>query len=656
MKKNKMKKISLYVSYHNKCDLIKTKYFKPIQVGAAFNSVLFPQELNDANGENISLKNKSFCELTAQYWVWKHDLTSDYIGFCHYRRHFIFNPENTKKTDIYGVIPYEKIDENYLTDIGYSDQLLEKFLNNVDIVIPEKWDVRNHYAQNNLDQYKRGDNLDINDYYTCLDIIKEKYPEYDESIINYNISTHGYYTNMFIMKRKIFEHYSQWLFDILFELEKRISLENRDLQEYRVFGYISEWLLGIYITQLRATQKLNIVECTRTFVHNTNTGAYPLSSKEHALITHKDDDFIKKTLVHYKKIIPIVTTFNDNYTLTGAALIQSIIENSDSTCFYDIYILEGALSEITKFNFQFMFRNLKNFRLNIINLDHYFKDKELNLHAHFSKEICYRILIPTILPQYSKVVYLDADMVVNKDIQHLYDIDIKQKSIAAVKDYVMNGFIKFKTICRDTCGVLTAEEYLKQYLGMRNPYNYIQSGTLILNTEKIRKTKIDQLILNDICTKVYWFPDQDLINKHFEDDIFYLDMHWNVLHGNGNVDSFFRKLPVTIMENYFNARKNPWIIHFAGDQKPWLDPTADFAPIFFYYLRNTPWKNYKAYTLNTQQSNIQPNIEHKIEQIYVNQNITIRQILKPFVNRFLPLGTRRRNFMYKLYIMAGKRL
>lgn len=646
-----MKNISLYVSYHNKCDLIKTQYFKPIQVGTKYNSALFPSELNDATEENISIKNKSFCELTAQYWVWKNDLTSEYIGFCHYRRHFVFNPENKTESDIYGVIPFEKMDDHYLKDIGYSDISLENFLKNVDVVIPEKWDVRNLYAKNNLDQYKQGQNLDINDYYTCLAILNEKYPEYNETANNYNRSVYGYYTNMFIMKREIFLHYSQWLFDILFELEKRIDLSKRDLQEYRVFGYISEWLFGIYVTHLMENKKLNIVECRRTFIHNIHTGAYSLSSQEPNLTLNHNDDFLKKINKEYKKIVPIVTTFNENYALTGTALIQSIIENSDPTCFYDIYILEGALTDATKFNFQFMFRNLKNFKLNIINLDRYFEGKELYLHAHFSKEICYRILIPTILPQYNKVIYLDADMVVNRDIQHLFDIDIGQNSIAAVKDYAMKGFIKYKTMCRDACGSLTAEEYLKQYLGMKNPYDYVQSGTLVLNTEKIRKTGTDQLILQDLCKTSYWFPDQDLINKHLEGDIYFLDTNWNVLHGNGNLDTFFKKLPLEVMENYFNARKDPWIIHFAGEQKPWLNSSTEFAAIFYYYLRNTPWRNYRVNPSNSSQ-----NIDHKVEEIYVNQAITIRQILKPFVNRFLPNGTKRRNIMYKLYLIARKRL
>ncbi|CAI3957975.1 LPS:glycosyltransferase (RfaJ) (PDB:1G9R) [Commensalibacter communis] len=651
-----MKKISLYVSYHNQCDLIKTNYFKPIQVGTAYSKPLHPSELNDAIGDNISLKNKSFCELTAQYWAWKNDLTSEYIGFCHYRRHFIFNPDNTTENNIYGVTPYDQMDQNYLKDVGYSDKDLEKFLVNVDVVAPEKWDVRNHYAKNNLDQYKNGPNLYIEDYYTCLDILRAKYPEYEESITSYNVSTDGYYTNMFIMKRDIFEHYSAWLFEILFELEKKLNLDNRDIQEYRVFGYISEWLLGIYLTQLRRDKKLNIVECRRTFVNNANTGNYQLTSQQPLAITNTIStsqlDEIKK---NYKKIVPIVTAFNENYAITGAALIQSIIENGDPTCFYDIYIIEGALSDTTKFNFHFMFRRLENFSLNIINVDHFFANKDLNLHAHFSKETYYRILIPTILPQYDKVIYLDADMVVNKDIQHLFDTDIGNNSIAAVKDYVMAGFIKFKIMCRDVCGGLTTEEYLKQYLGMKNPHNYAQAGVLIFNTKKFRKTGVDQDILQDMCKASYWFLDQDLLNKHLEGDIYYLDTQWNVLHGNGNVDSFYKKLPLPIMEDYFKARKDPWIIHFAGEQKPWFNPTADFASIFFYYLRNTPWKNNRTPT-PYMPSNTEHRVEHKVEQIYINPNFTVREILKPFVNRFLPLGTKRRQLMYKLYIMARKKL
>ena len=43
--------------------------------------------LHDDEGDNISNKNKTYCELTAQYWAWK-NMEADYYGFFHYRRYF----------------------------------------------------------------------------------------------------------------------------------------------------------------------------------------------------------------------------------------------------------------------------------------------------------------------------------------------------------------------------------------------------------------------------------------------------------------------------------------------------------------------------------------------------------------------------------------
>ena len=62
---------------------------KVLQVGAALTQRrLFAGVLTDCEGENISEKNRQYCELTGLYWVWKH-AEEDYIGLVHYRRHFL---------------------------------------------------------------------------------------------------------------------------------------------------------------------------------------------------------------------------------------------------------------------------------------------------------------------------------------------------------------------------------------------------------------------------------------------------------------------------------------------------------------------------------------------------------------------------------------
>ena len=85
--------IKLFVSSHEKdvafpdCPLI-----EPIQVGAALATEHFPGMIGDDTGDNISELNRSFCELTAQYWAWK-NCDADYYGFMHYRRYFLFTDE-----------------------------------------------------------------------------------------------------------------------------------------------------------------------------------------------------------------------------------------------------------------------------------------------------------------------------------------------------------------------------------------------------------------------------------------------------------------------------------------------------------------------------------------------------------------------------------
>ena len=109
------KNIKIFINYHKPARLLKNNIFVPIHIGRDlalqiskdgkldnkdFNWLL-NNMIGDNTGENISSKNRQYCELTGIYWVWKHYQeigNPDYIGFMTYRRHFIFNSEMYKKT------------------------------------------------------------------------------------------------------------------------------------------------------------------------------------------------------------------------------------------------------------------------------------------------------------------------------------------------------------------------------------------------------------------------------------------------------------------------------------------------------------------------------------------------------------------------------
>ena len=78
-----MSDIKILISCHKQAEHPKSEILLPIQVGAARAKARFAGMLQDDEGENISQKNPSYCELTAQYWAWKY-LDADYYGFCHY--------------------------------------------------------------------------------------------------------------------------------------------------------------------------------------------------------------------------------------------------------------------------------------------------------------------------------------------------------------------------------------------------------------------------------------------------------------------------------------------------------------------------------------------------------------------------------------------
>lgn len=182
----------------------------------------------DNTGENISNKNPYYCELTGLYWAWK-NVDADYIGLCHYRRHFTCSKRAPRNE--------EKKFESVLTR-----EQLESLLEKTDIVLPKK---RNYYIETLYSHYEH--TLHIEPLEETEKIIKEKYPEYVAEFDKLKERKSGHMFNMFIMKKEILDQYCTWLFDILFELEKRIDISKYDSFHARFFGRVSELLLDVWI-------------------------------------------------------------------------------------------------------------------------------------------------------------------------------------------------------------------------------------------------------------------------------------------------------------------------------------------------------------------------------------------------------------------------
>ncbi len=221
--------VKIIIATHKKYQMPDDKMYLPLHVGAegkkdADGNALDLGYVKDNTGDNISELNPSFCELTGLYWAWK-NLNEDYIGLAHYRRHFSMK----KKGTFENVLRYDE---------------LKPYLGRVKVFVPKK---RRYYIETLYSHYAH------THYASHLDetrkVISEKYPEYIPSYDKVVKRTYGYMFNMMIMDKKHFDDYCKWLFDILFEVGKRIDMPELSAFQGRYYGRISEIIFNVWLNQ-----------------------------------------------------------------------------------------------------------------------------------------------------------------------------------------------------------------------------------------------------------------------------------------------------------------------------------------------------------------------------------------------------------------------
>lgn len=338
---------------------------------------------------------------------------------------------------------------------------------------------------------------------------------------------------------------------------------------------------------------------------------------------------------------PIVISFDNNYCLAGAALLKSILQHSSPQKNYDIIILEDRISTENKKRLQNILRHESNFSLRFFDANTLYANHKIIVRHYFSPIVYARLFIPQLFREYDKIIYIDSDTIVQTDLSELLEIDLNNNYIAAVKDIVMEVYVQFKVKSIKEAGGLEAQKYLTDILGVIDPSKYFQAGLLVFNIPIILKTHKDLKLIDSIGTHNYWFLDQDILNKSFYDNVHYLPLNWNVYSGNGDTKGFFSKLKKETYSEYMDARTAAKVIHFAGDQKPWINKKIDFFEQFEENVRGTIWET----ELNDHLKN-------------TNFSKKMKGRLTPLMNSVLPLGSERRiwvrNIYYKLNSLFQK--
>ncbi len=224
--------IVIIIAAHKSYQMPEDPMYLPLHVGAEGKKDADGNDLDlgyvkDNTGDNISILNPSFCELTGLYWAWK-NLNAAYLGLAHYRRHFGYK----KSKDLFqSVLTYEQI---------------KPYLGKVKVFTPNK---RKYYIESLYDHYKHTHYIEQLD--ETRDIISKLYPDYIGSFDKVVKRTYGYMFNMMIMQKDLLDEYCQWLFNILFELKDRMEgnekMQNLSVFQSRFYGRISEIIFNVWL-------------------------------------------------------------------------------------------------------------------------------------------------------------------------------------------------------------------------------------------------------------------------------------------------------------------------------------------------------------------------------------------------------------------------
>jgi hypothetical protein len=246
----------ILIAAHKPAPLPSDPVYLPVQVGSLSKPKLYPQ--SDDTGENISAKNPHYCELTALYWAWK-NLNFSALGLTHYRRYFVkHRPFCTKMQRVL-------IKDDFTC-----------LLSRADVLVPTP---RHYFIETTWSQYAHAHHEQ--DLVKTREVLAVLYPAYLKAFDHVMKKRSGHRFNMFVMKREPLDAYCSWLFGVLFALEERLDITGYTQNDSRVFGFIAERLLDVWLE----TNQIHYLEVPVAFMEKQNWlrkgGAFILRKLRH---------------------------------------------------------------------------------------------------------------------------------------------------------------------------------------------------------------------------------------------------------------------------------------------------------------------------------------------------------------------------------------
>jgi lipopolysaccharide biosynthesis glycosyltransferase len=303
------------------------------------------------------------------------------------------------------------------------------------------------------------------------------------------------------------------------------------------------------------------------------------------------------SLIDATREITVVSATDDGYAMPLAVTIRSALNHLATDRRLRLYVLDGGLSTANKA------RLLKSWDDPRITVEWVAADMSLVGDLYISEQVnvvtYLRILMARLLPvEVTRAVYIDADMLVRRDLGQLWDEDQGSNAVLAVQDLAApfidasGSLPRFEECAKHLCAITPIVNF--RDLGLSPDAGYFNGGLLVANIDQWRRERYAEQMLDILRTHrqhILWW-DQYALNVVLSGRWRAVDPRWNQ---NAHIYAFpsWRNSPLD-RETYFQLRRAPWIVHFCSPSKPWqYFCPHPFTRAFYRCLAQTDWHTWQ---------------------------------------------------------------
>lgn len=261
-------------------------------------------------------------------------------------------------------------------------------------------------------------------------------------------------------------------------------------------------------------------------------------------------------------MIPLAIAFTPNYFVQAAATLRSVLDASPRGQFRVICMLSEEIPQ----RMQDKLQRLGGERLTLEYILLKGRMEGVYIDPRYTEAASLRLLLPELLPELDRILYLDCDIVVRQDLAQLWEkTDLADNYLAAIYEAAIEG---------------QAERF--RALGC-DPAKYFNSGFLLMNLAQMREEKVSEKLLEACRVPYLEFPDQDALNQVCQGRVLPLSPLYNSIR-----TFFIPKYKADFVRQYseplWERVQREATIHYTGG-KPWNLFTVQFAAWWMVYDR-----------------------------------------------------------------------